>query len=389
MVHRPIHTVTPSVQFLRHLAVLELPPAGHTELKREAERSFGPALGKTSWQELVSDAERHGLAALLFKHLHTLDIDVAPEARQQLQSLRIRHRRANAARAEAVEAILCSFDEVGIRAVLLKGAALVSEIYPEPSMRPMSDIDILVDGSQAEAAQRCLLESGYGAEAAKTGTLFDHHHLPMASIEIDGVAIHVEIHHDALSGDVDSSITMDTLTEPLRTIKLIGRDASALGHVDTLRHLCHHTFEPIAEIKLGAIVDLYGYASHHIDDLDIVLLDRRYPFVRNIFRLLNMVTPLPVALEKWVQSSGLTAVSGAGFGYPPMSETLSGSGGRFARIGGLLSAPDWWLHGFYNVPPTRSITWTRYVRHPYQVAKWLERRARATLRHRRAARQKV
>ena len=42
----------------------------------------------------------------------------------------------------------------------------------------------------------------------------------------------------------------------------------ALGHVDMLRHLCHHTFEPTAEVKLGSVVDLISYAEAFREEID-------------------------------------------------------------------------------------------------------------------------
>jgi hypothetical protein len=193
--------------------------------------------------------------------------------------------------------------------------ALVNLIYPQPELRPMSDIDILVDPRRADDAQQCLKDLGYQARSHQSGYQFDHHHLPMASHRVDKVSIHVEVHHDALSGDVTQSITLDALTEPLLGFDLGTARGHGLGHMDTLRHLCHHTFEPVAEIKLGAVADLYGYAGKYIDDIDTTRLDHEYPFVANIFRLLHYLTPLPERLRDWVSVPDAPAPAGVGYGY--------------------------------------------------------------------------
>ena len=46
--------------------------------------------------------------------------------------------------------VLDIFDEARIDYILLKGAALVSAYYEEPALRPMNDIDILVEEFGAE-----------------------------------------------------------------------------------------------------------------------------------------------------------------------------------------------------------------------------------------------
>jgi hypothetical protein len=39
----------------------------------------------------------------------------------------------------------------------------------------------------------------------------------------------------------------------------------------------------------------------------------------------------------------------------------------------------WWLHGYYGVPPERSLLLCRTVRHPLTLARWLGRRLAAAL----------
>lgn len=382
----PRYPLPPTLALLRSMAVIDLDPRQHnaiTELVSQAGLGGNDPL--PAWKDLVERAEKHGLSALLATHMKTLGIPVPADIHQQLLALKIRHRRANGARAVAAESIINHFEERGIRSVLLKGMALVNLVYPQPELRPMSDIDILVDPRRADDAQQCLKDLGYQARSRQSGYQFDHHHLPIASHRVDKVSVYVEVHHDALSGDVAQSITLDALTGPLIGFDLGTARGHGLGHMDTLRHLCHHTFEPVEEIKLGAVADLYGYASKYIDDIDTARLDNEYPFVANIFRLLHYLTPLPEPLRDWISSPGAPAPAGVGYGYPPMTHGLAGNGNLIQRAAGLFTAPPWWLHSFYNVKPENSITPTRLVRHPQQVVKWLGRRARAKWRDKRAA----
>ncbi len=361
---------SPQIALLRRCAVIEPDHRACTAI-----RDLVSDL--ENWQDLVMCAEKHGLSGLLYSHLQSLGIEIPDTARQQLLSLRVRHRRANQARIKAMREIVKVLSQHQIESALLKGAALIHVLYPSPELRPMSDIDVLVNADQAEHAQQCLRNLGYFAEQRKTGYLSEHHHLPMASLSLEGISIHVEIHHDALSGDVTDSIRLDNLYSPLIDFEIEGIQCKTLGHIDMLRHLCHHTLEPIEEIKLGAIADIYGYAARYRDELDTVAIDSRYPFVRNMFALLHYLSPLPKNLRTWVAPPTAAPPRGVGYGYTPMSHTIANEKYPLPRIQKLLQAPDWWLHGYYNVPPNSSLLSTKLLHHPLSVTRWLIRRIRA------------
>jgi len=375
------NALSPTYRLLAKLARLDVPVDHYDNIRAElAELVVGSA--DTSWDDIIGLAERHGLAGLLARHLVETGAELPDHNRQQLLSLKVRHRRANRTRQAALGQVLHAFAERHIECALLKGVALVHQIYPDPALRPMSDIDILVEPDRAGDAQNCLRDIGFQADERKAGFLAEHHHLPMATLEIDGIAVHIEIHRDALSGDVNESITLDPRNDTRR--ELIAGDSLtyALSHVDTLRHLCHHTFEPVAMIKLGAIADLYGYACRFRDEIDFTRLDQDYPFIRNIFQLLHYLTPLPEQLYHWVTPPTVPAPSQPGYGYPPMSHILSGAQSRTKLVATLFSAPDWWLHAYYGVSPDRGLLMTRYWHHPLRVTRWLQRRARASWRAR-------
>ena len=363
-------TISPEIALLRCSAVVDLDP--------DTTQSVAALARKLNdWRELVIRAEEHGLSNLLFSHLSLLDISVPANTRQQFLSLKVRHRRANLARIKAMGEIVEAFNKRKIDSALLKGAALLHVLYPLPELRPMGDIDILVSPQQVDHAQQCLRDLGYTAEDRKSGFLADHHHLPVASRTIENVPIYVEIHRDALSGDVNDSIRLDNLSAPLIEFGIGETRCRALGHTDMLRHLCHHTLEPIDEIKLGAVADIYGYASRYRDKLAVHEIDARYPFIPNFLKLLHYLSPLPEQLRSWVSVPAEPAPQGVGCGYTPMSLTLKRYKNPFIRLMKLLQAPDWWLHGFYGVPPGRSLLPTKLASHPMRVATWLFRRLRA------------
>ena len=96
------------------------------------------------------------MAPLLYVHLKAAGVQLPRDVRRTLQGLVLRHREINRVRMRVLRDILSTYDSAGIPALVLKGAALAHLVYPEPGLRPMSDLDILVPESELWRAQRLL-----------------------------------------------------------------------------------------------------------------------------------------------------------------------------------------------------------------------------------------
>ncbi len=329
------------------------------------------------WDGFIKQIELNGLAPLFNKHLndHSSLSDHLPKVvYMQFKALVVRHRLATEVREKAITEVLQAFDVAKLQAIALKGLALAYCIYPSPSLRPMRDIDLLVAKQRAAQAQQTLRDIGYKAEDRKTGSLYDHHHLPEASKTIDGMHMSLEVHHDALSGDVASSIAAHNLTEELIEFEINHQRVWRLGHIDTLRHLCHHTFEPAQRIKLGSILDLVHYAHTYCDEIDWPRIRKQYPFIINSLRCVHFITPLPSNLMPQINPPTCKPPSGLGKGFLPLSQLMQQKGSFTDKLRTMLTPSAWWAHIFYDVPPEKSLFWVRWIRHPAQLAKWLWRR---------------
>lgn len=328
----------------------------------------------TDWKGLVNSAERHALAPLVYYHLSQSGLEYPRDTSMELRALTLRHRISDKIRSSVLQDLLNALQGAGIEVAVLKGAALAHIIYPKAELRPMRDLDVLVDPQRANEAQELLKDLGFNVPEKHSEYMHDHHHLPGATLMRDGLSVSLEIHHDALSGDVDASIRTDRLTEPLRTFDLNGTTAYALGHIDTLRHLSHHTFEPIAEIKLGSVVDIFAYAETFADEIDWNLLRTHYPFVLTVMQCLHYLNAIPAAVQTHVPAPRAPAPDGVGAGMLPLSQILRGRKSKIQKLRELLYPSDWWLHAFYNVSPDHSLITTRWIRHPVKIMRWLWRR---------------
>ena len=117
------------------------------------------------WQEVVDLADRHGVAALLRRALREAGAwtEIPPAARQELEHRHQRQRLLYLGLAHQLGALLAPEGLAPLRPVVLKGAALAAA-YPDPSLRPMSDVDLLVAEAQVDPADAALCRLGYARE---------------------------------------------------------------------------------------------------------------------------------------------------------------------------------------------------------------------------------
>lgn len=324
---------------------------------------------QVDWSQTIREAESHGMAPYMSLRIRDAAAEIPDEYRKKLAALTFRHNQAIRIRTRALLEICARLAERDIDVLVLKGAALAHIVYERPGLRPMSDVDLLVRAAQLDGASDAVATLGYTVVDGHA-TPADHHHLPTVARTINGLRVSIELHRDALAPDNIGSIRIDTLTEPTRTFRVGDAQLRTLGHIDMLRHLCRHALEPRETMKIGSALDIMLYASHFADDIDWPRLEREFPEVITMLQLLGYLVPRPVALAAHVPGAGPAAPKGVGVGMIPLSRLRR----RNDRAVKLFNPSDWWLRGFYNVPPGRSLAYTKAVRHPARVLFWLWRR---------------
>lgn len=336
----------------------------------------------SDWKTLIEEAESSAVSNLLYRHVIKNHITIPEPELTSLRALTARHTRNNRERIFALEEILEQFERESIESVLLKGMSLIHTLYSNHAQRPMGDIDILVRPEQANNAQKALRDIGYTASDRKAGYGYDHHHLPMATKKRNGLVIQVEIHHNALSGDVKSDMTFHDVCDGLIGLNLGEFKTHVLGHQDQLKHLCHHTFEPCDKIKLGAVADIYGYASKFVDEIQWKQIEKSNFIIHNTLRCLHYLSPLPNSLNAHLIAPTSPPPSGVGYGFPTLSSTLVKSKTSSEKFKRIFMCSHWWMHNFYQVRPEQSLLTTQIVRHPAMIIRWLIRRVKAILKSR-------
>lgn len=182
-------------------------------LDRAAERELAAlAVGPVDWGALVDLAVREGTAALLYSHLRRLDVlqRLPPESRRRLTVVAHAVWAQSAVLADHWAEATTALRQAGIEALTLKGMSLAHTVYPDPGLRPMADIDLLVRPAERAAALEALRALGYRtpgaaadrlgasrsfAELVRDGTLIDLHWHIARYLRFEGV---VQVDHDGL-----------------------------------------------------------------------------------------------------------------------------------------------------------------------------------------------
>lgn len=296
------------------------------------------------WATLLHDAEQHGMAPLFYAHVRAAHLDLPAEAARTLKGLSLRHQQANHLRQDWLVNILHACHTAHIEVLVLKGAALAHWLYPQPGLRPMRDIDLLVQPADAIPTQ-CLLRD-LGFEAPLPPTLTDKH-LPIASQFVNGWMINVEVHHN-LFDDIDWGWA--NMTGPKQPFSVVGTPAYTLGYEDMLWHLCRHALSLFDPLRLIWVADIIGFAEQFRDHINWPHIRRHYPLVISVLEQLHWLSPLSDPLQ---QQAGLyprpSRHIGAEFqGWPRASLVAQRRKKPWQIVKDTLYPPDWWLKLHYG-----------------------------------------
>jgi hypothetical protein len=206
-------------------------------------------LDADDWQAIDAMATRHRLRPLLHYRLrsHGDIIDIPADLRAQWMD---NHRQA-ALRSLTRQRELAILHEMmagsGIDYIALKGAYLAWSCYPEPGLRPLRDLDILVPYEQAMAVFNALLDRGYTRTESYMGDPYAYlqssHQLPPLRNPQGETTVEIHtmlFHRDDRRADVrdpsgDPAYWARTTEQPMA-----GRPVRFPSPEDILIHLIEH-----------------------------------------------------------------------------------------------------------------------------------------------------
>ena len=113
-----------------------------------------------SWEELSEYALQESITPILYELLSNND-EMAAEKLFAFRNYYLDSAANNALLFQELKILLIKLRQVQIEVILLKGAALATQIYPNVAMRPMVDLDILVKPNDAPVLIKTLQSFGY------------------------------------------------------------------------------------------------------------------------------------------------------------------------------------------------------------------------------------
>lgn len=155
---------------------------------------------------------------------------------------------------DTVEDLTASASEAGIPVMLLKGIALLYILYPNPALRPMADIDLLIPRKALKGMEALLKEKGF---IRKPGGEPPHHRSYLHRSGRPLIEVHLR-----LQATEYSLIPFESLSPYLQTLSLGSGKVlvfpPSLQVLNALLHSAVHRFVVVHSIMDGAwLLDRY------------------------------------------------------------------------------------------------------------------------------------
>ena len=326
----------------------------------------------SNWSNLIHLADRHGLGPLLYSHLKLVEVTIPMQDMRTLRGLYLRHRASNEILGKSLCKLLEAFQEQGIASLVLKGAALSHTVYPQPALRPMRDLDILVREKDATHAQSVLLDLGFSMDyGVETGFPSGHHHLPSANRLVDGLSISVEVHHDLfVPTDYCRSVQFEEIVSNEIAFQMDDFTAHTLGHEDMLWHIYRHAIGPhllATPLRLISIADFVSLVEKYIDEIDWERLQSCHPQLVNVLPMLHWITPWSDEVLKKLNLNPLNPTDFVWKDYQGWPRTRLHGRDLWSFLRDTFFPSEWWVRFCYGVGGKWPWIWYHYIRHPLHV----------------------
>lgn len=183
-----------------------------------------------AWPELVEAARRHRLGPLVLEGARRSGLSLPAPVESSLTNDHSRELARTAVQLHELDVIAGTAATTDRRLALLKGAWSATTLYAHPGLRPMADLDLLVDETSMDAWSASLRELGYEPrDVADHATLFAHR----------GRGVYVELHHALTSCAGFLGVSTDRILD--RSVPMAGYDHPAVRTLAIEDHLLHLT----------------------------------------------------------------------------------------------------------------------------------------------------
>ena len=192
------------------------------------------------WQAILRKTEGWGLAPLVYTNLRqAVQAGQMPkEVADRLRYLSHRDTIHDVARRELLRTTLLRLAEASIPVIVLKGAALATLVYPSPALRPMRDIDLLIQRDDQDRLE-AVLRSMRDGDTHPRSSLPDPKRLALLDVRYD-------LFHSRSSADGLPTVGRMPIAgfwERARPVQIEAVATLVLSHEDLLLSLAFHLMD--------------------------------------------------------------------------------------------------------------------------------------------------
>jgi hypothetical protein len=231
------------------------------------------------WELMIEVASFHLVTPALAKCLGT-DANAPPDVCDYFEAAAALNGKRNETMLSGLERVVGPLNAIDIEPVLLKGAAhLVEGTYPDPSLRILGDIDILIPAKRAADAVAALQAVGFATKDSDVLPPPTHHHLPM--LHEPEADVGVELHTDVMDRSPDHVIPTAWFCEMTRPVLFrnqrvrLPEPTRNAAHTIFHSELFHLQYR-FNKIHLRHLLDLALIRARHESLIDWAEVDRRF-----------------------------------------------------------------------------------------------------------------
>ncbi len=320
-------------------------------------------LPRDGWDEHLDAVMAQGLAGLFSAcaaaGMVEIDVDIATRLQRQLD--------AEAVRAVQLEGELLRLESAleHLGAVVLKGAVLAHAAYPDPLLRPFTDLDLLVSGDQVTHAIAILATYGYQRTRPEPAPGYDGRVGKALTLQHPGGVV-IDLHRTLAAGNAGEGIDVPELLAGRRQVRVGSHSVPAPSWEAHLIECALHAVVGDGLARPLSLRDIAEVAHHpSLDPAAAAEMAFRWHVTEIVGLGLraardDLGLELPNALASLAHRADVTAPEARSV-RNRLDELRSGDLGRRATLARSLVAPSAeflrWAHGDAPLPRLYGRRW--------------------------------
>lgn len=223
------------------------------------------AAGTIDWKYMLELAEFHNIAPLIARNLaENIDAGGIPQTYLgRFDRIYKNTLYRNMVLSNELANILAAFSRQGIAAIVLKGTTMTEQLYGNPGLRTVSDIDILLKYDEIPQAESILRDIGYLPSVPEQEWEHPFHRVPY--FKKAQFLLSVEIHWN-LDDEKLVAIPEQEIWSRAQPLQIKDCDASVLSPEDTLLYLSNNLSKPSNQ-SLRCLCDIAELLKQYRDTL--------------------------------------------------------------------------------------------------------------------------